>query len=476
MADAVPGAEPDPYVHVRAQMLARRFSETDMPRADWFRALAETGLTGVAATGDYRAGLRALMAAAETFGGYAIPLSFAPAAAAAAALAGAEDNIHAKALLADMLAGAKPVLPALQSGAKTMVMGAGGGLDAKPDDTGGYRVTGRRFAVPDAEHAAAFLAEAGSDDGVVVFLLDPAGPGVAFEALETVAEGTIGAFVFDNALIADNAVLARGARGEVLLDRMRFAVQLGLSAELSGLAAAMLIRAGAASADTPGTYVSEATLAGALMEQMLARAFAFGAAGLAEPCGNHALELIAGARAAASEAALTAARLVLSCASRRETIEPLVRRALVASRIYRQPQAHRLRFASWRAGKGAGRQIFELLYAAAGSGSGTPSAAVEAVIAAAEQVRTFARDKGLADDPVFRDRSAAAEIALCGLVCADAQYQAGADIPAGFVEAAARQVRQHLADCALHTAGSHAALAGPAGGEAAGEFIAAYGR
>jgi len=463
----------DPYVSVRALLIARKWDNASLPRSEWFPALARAGFTGMLAGGNgYTAGMANFLTAAEIFGAFALPLSFAPVAGAAAALA-ASDAPAAQAALQQMLDDGAPVLPALQSGAKTMVMGAGGGLTAQGSPHGGLSITGTRFAVPDAGEAQRFLAEAQGPDGIAVFLFSRDTPGVEYSSLTDATGGNLGAFRFENCAIAPADVLAQGAQAHDLLDRMRFAVQLGLGAELSGLGGALMARAGE-------SHASDRDIAATLLDISLARAFVFGAAGIARPVEPGALEIIAGARAAASKAALAAAELVLGVRHddrRTAIVERLVRRAIVASRIYRQPQAHKLRFVQWRWGEGAEASIFTQLFTAASRFAGGPDNAalspqVADLIEANESVRKTAHDAGVAEDPVFRDSHGDAELALMALVCADAQHQAGNDVSAGFLSAARDRTARKIAAGALYAAGSHAALADHPG-DIASRFIAA---
>ncbi len=447
----------DPYVAVRAQLLARQWENSTRPRAQWFQALATAGLTGVL-TKTYRNGLPELLTAAEVIGAHAAPLSFPAAAGSAAALA-VSDNNRAGELLAAMLAGGKPVLPALQSGAKTLKMGAGGGLRAKPGADGSIVVTGARIAVPDAAEAAAFIAEAEGPDGIAVFLFDAGLPGMTMELQPDACGNTLGSFSFQDCTIAAGNILARGAEALAMLDRTRFSVQLGLAADLSGLAAALLTRAGAA-------QTSEAGIADALMDATLARALTYGAAAMAHPANPHALEYIAGARAAASQACLKAAQTALATVreeKHRAVVAGLARRALVASRIYRQPQAHKLRFVNWRWSAGESTNFTDLFSAAGafanGNTAGKPSTAIGELIQQNNRVRIVALDAGIAEDLVFRDAHGAVELDLAALVCADAQQQAGSPVPEGFVRSAAARTRQRLAASLLHAAGTHAAYA-----------------
>ncbi|MGE3245207.1 MAG: hypothetical protein AB7F96_18770 [Beijerinckiaceae bacterium] len=458
--ETLAGEAAGPYASVRAHLIARKFSFRDRPRQEWFAALAQAGFPGVLTGCDYRAGLIAALNAAEIFGGFALPLSFAPSLAGAAALA-SPDNTAADGLLADVLAGGRPVLAALQSGAKTMAMGAGMGMTAEAAPGGGLVVSGGRIAVPDAEHAQAFVTEAKGPDGLIVFLFRADSKGVTFSSAPSHDGGTLGDFVFDNAPVPANDILARGPAAAAMLDRMRFTVQLGLGAELAGLGAALVTRAAAA-------HAPEAAIEDALMDVTLARAFIFGAAAYAQPCREHALELIAGARACASMAALCAARLALQTVredSQKDAAGRLARRALVASRIYRQPEAHKLRFQSWRWGKGSDESVLQGLFAAAGGGAVgvKPSVALAEVIEADSVLRAAASHAGAAEDIVFRDHLGTAELDLFALVCADAQHQAGEDVSHRFVQAAALRVRRRLAECALTAAGTDAALANSPG-------------
>ncbi|MCC2099405.1 MAG: hypothetical protein KDJ29_21115, partial [Hyphomicrobiales bacterium] len=304
-----------------------------------------------------------------------------------------------------------------------------------------------------------------------------------FSALPDAAGGKLGNFNFSNCVITSGNILATGEKAHDLLDRMRFAVQLGLAAELAGLGGALVARAGESltgERDFANTALANTPLADVLMDVTLARAYANGAAGMAQPTRTHALEIIAGARSAASDAAMAASSLALAVAhgeKRSAIVEPLSRCALVASRIYRQPQAHRLRFVNWRWSTASGDDIFQTLFAAAsafagGTGDIKMSGEVADLITANNRVRKIAEDYNLAGDPLFRDRHGGVELDLMGLVCADAQRLAGGDANAGFVMAAAKRTARKLAASTMYAAGTHAALA-DSGSDIASQFISA---
>ncbi len=447
------------YDIVRSHLIGRKFSEQGLPRSQWFEALAEAGLTACLAGLDDRAGLLRLLKAAEVFGGYNLPLSFGPVATTAAAMS-ASDNLLASDLLSRMLAGGAPVLPALPSRAKRQADVAGYGLTARRVAGAGWSVTGKSNFVPDAEQAAYLLADAEGPDGLLVFLFEPKAAGVSLSSRPTADGGIAGSFSFADARIAEECVLAQGKDAAELRDHMYLAVQLGLGAELAGLGAALMTRVGA-------SHVSEATLADKLMDVTLARAFVFGAAELAGSGKRDALEIASGARAMASNAALSAARLALSSVPHRETIEPLVRRALVASQIYGSPQAYMARFMEWCWSRAASTDNFAVSFGAASC-----SACISDLIDACARVNSYALNSGMAADPVFRNRIGHVQAEMFALICADAQQRAGSDIPSRFVDAAARRTRAKLVDCALHAAGSQEAFAN-IGNDIAEWFIAA---
>jgi len=474
--------ETDAYGEVRALLLARKWSGKH-DSAAWFADLAQAGLLAPArcASGaQWRGGLKRMLVAAEIIGGHDAPLSHVPALAGAAGLAAVDPGAAGlqseslRALLAGALCGEGPILPALQSGETTLVMGAGGGLRARKAADGGLRLDGQRICVPGSEFAAAFIAEAASDEGVILFVVEPAAPGLSLTHSIAADGRRLGVLTFVDAPLDAGRIVARGQEAERLLDIIRFRVQLGLGGESAGLAAALLACAG-------GSAQNEHALAGAMMSALLARAFVFGAAGLAEPCRPGALEIIAGARAGASEAVLAAARTALAQDHGPEQAgraERLARRALALAHIYREPAAHRRRFAQWRWSHGAGPGLFADLAAAAATFAGADrpfplSPAVAALAALADRVRTLALASGRSDDPVFRDRFARAEIDLCGLVCADAQMRAGADIAPSFAAAACSHARRSLADCALRAGGSRAATC-MENGDWAGAFVDAW--
>ncbi|MCC2096845.1 MAG: hypothetical protein KDJ29_08130, partial [Hyphomicrobiales bacterium] len=84
----------DPYVSVRAQLVARKWDKSSEPRNNWFLALAKAGLTGLltgSSGAQYGRGLANMLAAAEIFGAFCVPLSY-PAAAGAAATLAASGN------------------------------------------------------------------------------------------------------------------------------------------------------------------------------------------------------------------------------------------------------------------------------------------------------------------------------------------------------------------------------------------------
>ncbi len=449
----------DTYDNVRSHLIGRKFSEQGLPRIQWFEALATAGLTACVAGPDDRAGLLRLLGAAEVFGGYNLPLSFAPLAASAAAMS-ASDNPLASDLLSRMLAGGAPVLSALQSGTKRQADDAGYGLTARRVAGAGWSVTGKSNFVPDAEHAGYLLADAEGPDGLLVFLFEPKAAGVALSSRPTADGGIAGSCSFADARIAEECVLAQGKDAAELRDHMYLAVQLGLGAELAGLGAALTTRVGA-------SHVSESTLADTLMDVTLARAMVFGAAELAGSGKRHVLEIASGARAMASNAALSAARLALSSVPHRDTIEPLVRRALVASQIYGSPQAHMARFVEWCWRRAASTDNFVASLSAASC-----SACISDLIDACARVSSYALTSGMTADPVFRNRFGHVQAEMLALICADAQQRAGSDMPSRFVDAAARRTQVKLVNCALHAAGSQEAFA-DIGNDIAEWFVAA---
>ena len=477
MSGAVPtGAmrNVDPYIAVRAQLIARQWDNSEKPRASWFAALAKAGLTGAFTSGDYTSGLAEVLTAAEIFGAYAIPLSFTPAAGAAAALA-ASDSPRARSLLETMVFGGAPVLPALQNLANTISADEGSGLEARMGADGSITVSGAvsrtRIAVPDAAEADAFLAHATGPDGLVVFVFRKNAQGMQTTTRSDRNGGTLTAFSFETANIPKDDILAWSSAAQVLLDRTHCVVQLGLAAELVGLGGALMIRAGAA-------RTSEGDLADALMDVTLARSLVFGTAGFARPARPHTMGILTGVRSAAANAAINAAKIALAASCNPEhknVIKSLANRAIVASTIYGAPHIQKQAFLDWLWRDGASNttinELFSAASAMAGNEAAKPSPSVAASVATNTKMRIFAAESGLSSEPAFRSQHGVAELDLMALVCADAQQQAGLGPAPGFITAAARRTRQKLADCALCYSGAEAALAGSISGC---NFLAAH--
>lgn len=446
MASEVPSGAAqvvDPYVAVRAQLIARQWDGRSGSRAKWFQALIKAGLTGFLAKkegGD--GGLAAMLTAAEVLGGHAVPLSYVPAAGAVAALGVCAGPVASR-LLESAVSGQAPVLLAL---------GDGNLLSAVAGDNGAIIVTGQCAAVPDGQEASTLLAQANMSDGPVLFAFSAnevrvAGPSAA-------ASDGLHSYQFNACKIPAENILVQGQAAIDVRDYATCVLQLGLGAELAGLGAALLKYAGAGTAN-------ERDLAGALMDVLLARALVFGSAGLVQQGASCKMAIASGARALASRAAIGAAKLALGAGGetkQNHAIAQLAKRAILASRIYGSPQQHMGRFGDWCRQEKPGIEAFQNLSGAAakiagGQGAGKMSDLAGALISVHQDSVLSAANKGQTVDPLLLNTAAHATLSLMALVCADGQRQAGGDISAAFMIAAGQLVEQRIADCALLGAG-----------------------
>lgn len=445
----------DVYLPVRARLLAAQAAGDGLAGGAWFRALARSGLTGLMADADrdpHRNAVGEMLTVAEILGGFDVPASYVPLASAVRVLA-REPFASAHGHLRDALDGGAPVMPALQSAPSTVRMGAGGGLKAERVG-GGWRISGTKYAVPDGDIAGGFLADAKSAEGTLLFFIPADAAGLAVKKMPGVDGSALAALAFDRVELQDGFAGATGKAADDLLDDVRFAVQLGLAMQLYGQASAMLIRAGAAGCP-------EERVADCLMQVMLSRALSEGAAALAQAGREHALEMIAGARAAAQDAAVAAARVALPyCADAQEQalMKAMARRIIVASRIYSQNAAHMDRFTSWRQGNGAGAGVFDMFALAIPPASqGEADFVVGDMLSLLQQVRDAATQSGAMELQSFRNLLGRVELDIFAVLAARRLASMESGYSERFLEAARRRVMSQLADALLRALGSAAA-------------------
>ena len=322
----------------------------DAQRQAWLQALAAGAWTGLRASEDIGGmGLSCLemTVVLEQFARKLLPIS--------APLLASAGLLHAGVPDADaVLEGRATVLPALQSAGLRPAPGHGSKLE---EVEGGLRLAGSKHAIPDGAQAQGFIVDVklGRDLALVYLPRDAAQMDLASTAL---VDGHASAdLVFNNVPVAPSRIMARGAEAEALLDRLRFAVQIGLAAECVGAAAEVFdrtlvyLRTRRQFGRSLGAFQAlQHRAVDAYADIELARALVSEAAGLADRGRPGMLELIAAARARAGEMALRVAKWAVQMHGAMgftddSDIGLFLKRIMVLTRVYRTTQAHRTRVA-----------------------------------------------------------------------------------------------------------------------------------
>ena len=102
-------------------------------------------------------------------------------------------------------------------------------------DGDGWRLDGVKLCVPAGMAAHRVLVPAAGDDGVGVFLVDPAGPGVSRERLDTTSGLPEARLDLDGATVAADGVLGGPGRGETVVDWLVQRATVGLCATMVGV-------------------------------------------------------------------------------------------------------------------------------------------------------------------------------------------------------------------------------------------------
>ncbi len=340
--------------------------------AGWLTALAEASWPGLLASesdGGSALPIADFCIVCEEFGRKLLP-GFAPLAAALGVLG--EDTALRADILARAMNGEALVAPALQS--ESARPSAGHGATLAPTDGGGWRLDGAKHFVPDGDTAEGFVVDARGPDGLALLYVPRRAAGVS-TTVDTAADGARLARVeFANVGLDGGHVIAMGPRAAAALDRLRFPLQLGLAAELIGLAREVFDR----TLDYMRTRRQFGRSLGAFQALQhravdmacdieLSRAYVLEAARVADAPRPGVLELIAGARARAGETALAVAKWAIQMHGAigftdEFDIGLFLKRALTLTRIYRTIEAHRARFREATSGANA-LDLFGLLRA-----------------------------------------------------------------------------------------------------------------
>ena len=330
-------------------LLGRKpFDETQ--RKAWLQALAAGVWTGLRAHEDIGGmGLSCLdlTVVLEQFGRKLLPIC--------APLLASAGLLHAGVPHADaVLEGHAAVLPALQSAGLRPAPGHGSKLE---EVDGAFRLTGSKHAIPDGAQAQGFIVDVklGRDLALVYLPRDA----VQLEVISTaLVDGHASAdLVFNGVPVSPAQIMARGAQAEALLDRLRFAVQIGLAAESVGAAAAVFdrtldyLRTRRQFGRSLGAFQAlQHRAVDAYADIEMSRALVSEAARLADRGRPGMLELIAAARARAGEMALRVGKWAVQMHGAmgftdESDIGLFLKRIMVLTRVYRTTQAHRTRVA-----------------------------------------------------------------------------------------------------------------------------------
>ena len=337
--------------------LLGRHAFDDVQRKGWLVALAQAGWTGLRASEDLGgAGLSCLelCTVVEEFGRKLLPV--------ATPLIATMGVLSAPDLAAQVMSGKAAVLPALQSAG--LRPSPGHGSKAEEDGAGGFILNGSKHAIPDGARAQAFVVDAKCGRDLALFLVARDAPGLTLTSSVTVDGHEVTAIAFEGLRLGAGDLVARGPEAERLLDRLRFAVQLGLAAETVGAAAEVFdrtlvhLRTRKQFGRSLGAFQAlQHRAVDCFVDIELARALVLEAARLADQGRPGTLELIAGARARAGDMALRTAKWAVQMHGAMGFTDEsdtglFLKRIMVLTRVFRTIQAHRVRFAeaSWEAG------------------------------------------------------------------------------------------------------------------------------
>jgi acyl-CoA dehydrogenase len=208
--------------------------EDPFDRSTWGE-LAEAGLLGIALPDDLGGGglgLLELCLLLEEVGRHVAPLPVLPSILMGALPVAAFGNEAQR----------SAIVPAAASGERLLtaaLVEAGTSPEAPTTtakrDGDGWRVDGVKLCVPAGMAADLVLVPAATDDGVAVFLVEPGGPGVSRERLDTTSGLPEARLALDGATVGADAVLAEPGRGETVVDWVVQRATVGLCATTVGV-------------------------------------------------------------------------------------------------------------------------------------------------------------------------------------------------------------------------------------------------
>lgn len=112
---------------------------------------------------------------------------------------------------------------------------------AEPEGNG-WRLTGAKIAVPYGIEAAAWLVTAATPRGPALFLVDPAGPGIAVEAQQSTSGEPQARIAFEGAMLAGDALVGGVEAGGAVVADLIARGQVALAQRQVGVAAEALRR------------------------------------------------------------------------------------------------------------------------------------------------------------------------------------------------------------------------------------------
>lgn len=212
-----------------------RDDQAGFDAAAW-ASFGELGWTGVLlpeSLGGSELGLEPALTLAEEMGRTIAPEPFVASAVIAATLLAASTASAATELASALAEGQRSVTFAWQE--------SRGVLGAPAFDTyfANGTLTGVKVHVPGWHPGVALLVAAGSDDGPVVLVVDPAAAGVSVTA-QRLTDGSFAADIaFEKVVLGDDAVLLSGEAAAAAIDQALARGTVALAAQLEGLAGAL---------------------------------------------------------------------------------------------------------------------------------------------------------------------------------------------------------------------------------------------
>jgi alkylation response protein AidB-like acyl-CoA dehydrogenase len=208
--------------------------EDRFDRSTWTE-LGEAGLLGIGVPEDLGGGGLGLLEVClvlEEVGRHVAPLPLLPSVVMGAMAVAAFGNDDQRSTLVPAAASGDTIL--------TAALVEFGSLPEAPATTAkrdgdGWRLDGVKLCVPAGTVAELVLVPATTDDGLAVFLVDPTGPGVSRERLDTTSGLPEARLDFDGATVAPDRVLAEPGRGETVVDWVVQRATVGLCATMVGV-------------------------------------------------------------------------------------------------------------------------------------------------------------------------------------------------------------------------------------------------